>query len=613
LIDAPPVPDIRVLSAHEAAGTTSVTVAYAPSTGADVTGYRLEASASATGPWTAIHTASPDRLYITDPSLVGDHGYYRIVTVAALGDGGASTAVLAHAVDEDLYDLEGETIPKVPFPTSIYGVVRHPRDLKNGPYPLVLMLHGNHGNCRPAGYPATGDDNCADLTTYVCGSAGFTTTPNEAGYIYLADTLAAKGYVVATLNANALNCRETGGSSNGWIRERSQLLIANMLKWQTWTTTGATPFASKYVGAVDMGRVGLFGHSRGGEAVAAVADEGGLALPGITVGAIFSLAPTAHWTNPTPHGTPYAVLVPACDGDVSSLEGIALYDWQRAADATHAEAQLFVNGSNHDFYNTEWRFDDNGDGKNCNTSVEIGGIAQRGYLEGALGSYFDHTIGAGSTHQYEDFIEGDSDIPGAIQQWAGRTVDVRVSYGAPTRKSIADETETGAPLTNALGQPDTFSPTFSVARRCAGTTDCDTAYPHAIPAMFLSWMASAQVASWGLGSLDTTGFDHFSFRIVSRRSTLNGTITTMDMVVRLIDATGTIYNTTLGAIRTVPHLYASNMQREILQTERIDLAKLKTLAPSLDLVHLKAFELETSTPAQPTGSVLVTDIELGKD
>jgi hypothetical protein len=338
-------------------------------------------------------------------------------------------------------------------------------------------------------------------------------------------------------------------------------------------------------------------------------------LPGITVGAIFSLAPTAHWTNPTPSGAPYAVLVPACDGDVSSLEGIALYDWMRGADAAHAEAQLFVNGANHDFFNTEWRFDDNGDGKNCPTSVEIGGVAQRGYLEGALGSYFDHTIGVatGGTHQYEDFLEGDSDIPGAIQQWAHKTVDVRVSYGAPTRKSIADETESGAPLTDALGQPDTFSPTFSVARRCAGTTDCDTSFPHAVPAMFLSWMSAAQIAHWGLGSLDASGYDHFSFRIVSRKSTLNGAITTMDMVVRLTDASGTIYNTTLGAIRTVPHLYASNEQREILQTERIDLAKLKTLAPALDLVHLSAFELETSTPAQPTGSVLVTDIELGKD
>lgn len=614
VVDAPPVTGLRVLAARETEGVTSVTIGWARTMGADATGYRLEVSPAATGPFTTVATTTIDRLILTDPALPGDHAYYRVVTLATGGDGGAPAPVLAHAVDEAMYDLEGEHVPRVAFPTSLYGVVRHPRDLANGPYPLVLLIHGNHGNCRPVGYPGTGDDDCAELTTWQCTDPGHTTTPNEAGLVYLAGTLAAKGYIAVTVNANALNCRETGGETDGWIRERSQLLLTHMQKWQLWATSGAAPFGSRFVGSVDTGRVGLFGHSRGGEAVAAVPDElRDAPLPGIAVGSIFSLAPTTHWTDPTPGDAPYTVLVPACDGDVASLEGITLYDRKRVLLDGTPQSQLFVNGANHDFFSTEWRFDDNGDGANCNTSVEIGATAQQGFLEGAVGSWFDHTIGTGDRH-VEDFEQADDVVPGAINQYATRDIDVRVSYQGRDVRIIADETEAGAPATNALLQPDTFSPSYYVARRCTGTTDCDANFPHDVPAMFLSWMSPGEVAHWGLGALDASRYDALSFRIVSRRSTLNSaTMPTMDLVVRLTDADGTVYSTTLGAIRPVPHLYASNQQREVFQTERIDLRAVAAAVPALDLSRLASFELEMSTPARMSGSVLITDIELSRD
>jgi hypothetical protein len=92
----------------------------------------------------------------------------------------------ALAIAADQYAIEAQPVPGVPFVTTLYGVIRHPLDLSAGPYPLVVLLHGNHGNCRLA----TGDDECEERTVHACTDGRFTTTPNAEGYVYLQETLA---------------------------------------------------------------------------------------------------------------------------------------------------------------------------------------------------------------------------------------------------------------------------------------------------------------------------------------------------------------------------------------------------------------------------------------
>jgi len=168
--------------------------------------------------------------------------------------------VRALAIAAAGYDLRGQTVPTVPFATTLYGVTRHPVDWSFGPYPPVVMLHGNHGNCRPT--RSSGDDNCAETTDHECHMWFHSTTPNAEGMLYLAETLAAHGYVATTISGNALNCRDD------YIPERSELVLEHLRRWLGWSTTGGDPFGTTFVGRVDMTRVGLVGHSRGGEAVA---------------------------------------------------------------------------------------------------------------------------------------------------------------------------------------------------------------------------------------------------------------------------------------------------------------------------------------------------------
>ena len=51
--------------------------------------------------------------------------------------------------------------------TEIWARVSRPSDLSGGPYPVVMMLHGNHGTCGRGANPRI-DDNTKYTTTGTC-------------------------------------------------------------------------------------------------------------------------------------------------------------------------------------------------------------------------------------------------------------------------------------------------------------------------------------------------------------------------------------------------------------------------------------------------------------
>ena len=599
--DALPPRALRLASARlDDRGVTSVTLAWDPPDGGDATAYRIERATVAAGPWEPLATVAPTRLLYTDVSLPGLRAFYRVVSLVDALEGGTTPPVRALAVAATGYDLRGVTVPTVPFPTTLYGVVRYPVDLSGGPYPLVVEIHGNHGNCRPV--PFDSDDVCSTNQDHECPFDGFTTTPNAEGMLFQAETLASHGYVAVTISANALNCRDD------YIRERGRLVIEHIRHWHDWATSGAPPFGTDFVGAVDTMRVGLVGHSRGGEAVAHVPGQLASApIGGVAIGSVFSIAPT-EYHMPNPRGAAYAVLVPACDGDVSTLDGMHIYD--RTLDATDPSprAQLFVTGANHNYFSTEWRFDDNGDARVCALSAEIGVAAQQATVETALASWFDGTLG--SALAVEPWERAEGLTPAGIVAYAGHALDVRWSYAAASRLPIDDFTGTGAPTRNLLGQANSFAG-YTSPRACF-ENGCDAAFDHAKNAVLLSWSGGTPIASFQLGALDASGYAAISFRITSRQSMLNAGRTVQDLLVRVVDAAGTTAELRLSDVQRIPHLYATNVLREMLQTVRVPLAQLVGVAPTLDVTRLARVELEATVAGFTMGSVLVTDVELAE-
>lgn len=84
--------------------------------------------------------------------------------------------------------------------TEIWAKYYFPNNLVGGPFPLVVLLHGNHGTCGIGTDPRV--DNNAQYTTNGVCPAGYTVSPSHKGYDYLANKLTSWGYIVVSINAN---------------------------------------------------------------------------------------------------------------------------------------------------------------------------------------------------------------------------------------------------------------------------------------------------------------------------------------------------------------------------------------------------------------------------
>jgi dienelactone hydrolase len=209
----------------------------------------------------------------------------------------------------------------------------------DGPFPLVLIVHGNH-----------------DMRDF-----------SDPGYGYLGELLASRGYIFASLDMNFIN-----GGIRGENDARGWFFLKHLEQWRRWNEEAGNPFT----GRVDLGNVALIGHSRGGEAVGHAAafnelshypDDGNVTFDfGFGIKSIIAIAPVDGQYQPQDRLVPvedvnYLVFHGSHDGDVSSFMGIRQY--QRVAftgEAPRFKAAVFVYRANHGQWNTVWGPNDNG-------------------------------------------------------------------------------------------------------------------------------------------------------------------------------------------------------------------------------------------------------------
>ena len=600
VVDAFAVPGFRILSARLVDTQTEVTLAWEPPLGEHVDALRIETAAQEDGPWQELDTvANTEQLFTV--ALADDHAWFRVVSVASEGEGGATAPRRAFRIAPELYDLDAVAVPGVPFATTLYGVVRHPSALAEGPFPLVLMLHGNHGNCRDT--PTADDDYCITSNDHDCAQPGAATTPNAEGYVYLLETLAAQGFVTASISANALNCRDD------FILERSALVAEHLRQWSAWSSGNSSgPFGGAFMGALDLDRVGLMGHSRGGDAIGHVHEVlENDPIAGLTVRSLFAVAPTDYHGATIPQSD-LAVLLPSCDGDVADLHGMRHYDRAIDFDDGARRAQVLHVGGNHNFYNTEWKISEwelfGGDDPFCTPDETALAREQTAMLEGVLGSWFWTTLG--TDDEPEAFVRADAPSPSAFDVWAEAPLELRWSYSSGDRVLVDDFSDPGAPAINALGETNTFENWYEFGACFANA--CDPFFLHQRNVVRLLWeQGHAPLATFWLGGYDTSDYDTLSFRVVSRRSTLNEGLDEQDFVVRVTDTNGGEVELALSEIDPLAHLYPHSNPYEVMETVRLPLAELATRGVDLDTIESLQLEM---TALDRSGSVIVADIEL---
>ncbi len=211
--------------------------------------------------------------------------------------------------------------------------------------PLVLVLHGRHSTCYRGGADghASGDWPCP---------TGWRPVPSHTGYRYLADRLASQGVLVVSIAANGINGQD-GLFADGGAFARSRLVRHHLAQWAEWSAHGGDPWSNRFEGRVDLDRVVLVGHSRGGEGVERAAIDSEPDDPWQVRGLVL-IGPTAFGRQVAP-GIHTAVLLPFCDGDVSDLQGQQYVDIGRDLTVDRAlRASVMAMGTNHNYYNTEW-------------------------------------------------------------------------------------------------------------------------------------------------------------------------------------------------------------------------------------------------------------------
>ncbi|MGH3357224.1 MAG: hypothetical protein ACRDO7_00370 [Nocardioidaceae bacterium] len=240
--------------------------------------------------------------------------------------------------DTESFDYGAAALPWPAYPgdMEVRGQAVLPKGVDDAP--LVLFLHGRHQACY-----GRGDDG-----TWPCAGAS-KPVPSHRGYTYLQQRLASQGYATVSVSANAIN-QQDFSDPDGGARARSALGRHHL---RLLATKAAAP-GNRWSGRLDLDRVVLVGHSRGGEGVNQAVVDTGASAPYSVVGQ-FLIAPT-DFAQQTAGYMPTVVALPYCDGDVSDLQGQKFVDASvgLADGDTSLRSSVLVRGANHNFFNTEW-------------------------------------------------------------------------------------------------------------------------------------------------------------------------------------------------------------------------------------------------------------------
>jgi len=267
--------------------------------------------------------------------------------------------------DPDLFEIQADM--RICFPIARAGATEMaPSD---EPYPIVLILHGAHegwranlATLRPTTptrtVMITQKNGTADIVpTRTADASG--EVRSHRGYGALQQELARHGIVSVSVNTNFAN------SLNSPLRVRSETAIRclDLLRSRAETDT-----RSPYFKRLDFSKVGLMGHSRGGDAVVDLynLNEARIADPNSTepkykIRAICQLAPTDQTGDVTGTGKLQLFaddvflfgMYGSQDGDVFTGAPFTHYDR-----ATCPKSLVFIRGATHNRFNSEWGLND---------------------------------------------------------------------------------------------------------------------------------------------------------------------------------------------------------------------------------------------------------------
>lgn len=232
---------------------------------------------------------------------------------------------------------------------ELAGVIYYPVD-KTSPSPVVVFLHGSHSVC--PGRKKIGVWPCEEYIEPI---------PSYRGYAQPAQALASHGYIVVSISANAINAYDMLTTSyvddypeDYGAGARGQLVLDTLDLLSGANAGTERRLSPALMGRFDFSRIGLMGHSRGGEGIIHAARLNSARQHPYSIQALMLIAAT-NGTRVSLPAIPTVILLPYCDGDVQALDGQRYLDDARYSHADSVlRSSVLIMGANHNFFNSVW-------------------------------------------------------------------------------------------------------------------------------------------------------------------------------------------------------------------------------------------------------------------
>tara|TARA_R110002096_G_scaffold433887_5_gene653979 strand:+ start:112045 stop:113946 length:1902 start_codon:yes stop_codon:yes gene_type:complete len=499
---------------------------------------------------------------------------------------GISASVTAHQTVQGRYEFAA-SVPGLDELSQVEAQYWAPDNQSEQAHPIVFLLHGNHGTCR-----VDGGDACIEAAS--CSDV----VDNAGGYDYLGQTLAAKGYIAVSLNANAHNCRP------GFITERAELILLHLEQWRSWQEgTQSFPGEGNLAAIADLGRVGLFGHSRGAEAVVSATQllaERRDIFSYVDDVSVISLAPTDINEQPVVDASLLMVL-PGCDGDVTNLSGQDIWNRSALQERTHDLYQVVIPGASHNLFNREWLGNDN----NCAQDEHMSRASQEATLSVLAASWFDSTLSGNAPSEalprasLPEASRGGVGVFPRVDSWAGQRTDLRWSFASASSLRIEDAAEDEIAAVNEVGGANAYL-----------DLDAEVLFSPGRNVLSLYWDGNEPIIRHELGGLDASEFAAVSLLAAVEIPEIEAKEVSFNAVIRIFDTSNRVAKVDLDSIGGLQAQASGRDQYHVQRTIRLPLEVVLAANPELDWSSLASIEVDLAASGVPMGLWQHSNVEL---